>query len=77
MLCTYYYGDTMIWNESVLNMTNMIDFQNSVDYVTVISCKTAMAQTEFWMYTLGVLFLVSWVCFCYVLKKYLKIKNKL
>ena len=61
----------------MLNMseTGGLTYQESLQYVTIESCKAVMEQTAFWMYLLGILFLLSWIAFCYVLMLYLKQKR--
>ena len=66
-------------NWSLMNVSDTGGFTplESVKYVTIDSCKSYVAQTEFWMYLLGFLFLASWICFCYTLYRYYKIKKTL
>ena len=65
-------------NMSLLNISSDggLTFMQAQEYVTITSCKAAMSQTTFWMYVYGVLFLASWVLFCYFLFKYLKEKRR-
>ena len=65
-------------DESMLNTTTHItNLQQASEYVTIKSCKIAMAQTSFWMWTLGILFILSWIAFCYLLHKHLKLKKEI
>lgn len=64
-------------NESLLNISSQggLTYLEAKEYVTIQSCHAAMAQVNFWMYVLGVLFLIAWFLFCYTLYRYIKLKK--
>jgi len=55
-----------------ISSTGGMNFLQAKEYVTITSCKAAMAQTQFWMYLYGVLFLLTWLVLCYFIYKYYK-----
>ena len=60
------------FNESLLNISQSGGFtlDQAKLYVTIESCKVYVAQTTFFMYLNGLLFLIAIIVIAYLIKKY-------
>lgn len=56
----------------LLNTTSILDYQSSFEYVSIESCKAYVHNTAVWVWIMGLLFLLAWVCFCWLLYRYRK-----